>query len=272
MRLSAVPIRYLWYILCGGIGAGMGISVNTLVASRLSPPTPGSSEDQHALEQLAQGWDKLDAIVSLRSKGYNLHSDTSLSGSGPGKGGWLELDLRRHIAEDTNVAEKPTRTLTEDTLTGIRGLGIQRAFWNSETREIVAVVWIGTMLSGWPGIAHGGVIATIFEDVMSRMMAGPHGSVDSVSTPSSMSVDYLRPTFSGNTFILRASFSKPALSEEARPREPEPKSWLPSWKDFTKKPSGASTVEINGTLEDLDGKVKVRAKCAWPASAVVNRG
>jgi len=62
-------------------------------------------------------------------------------------------------------------------LAGSQGLGIQRAFWNAETREMVAVVWIGGALSGWPSLAHGGAIATIFEDVMSRMVAGPDVSM-----------------------------------------------------------------------------------------------
>jgi acyl-coenzyme A thioesterase PaaI-like protein len=39
------------------------------------------------------------------------------------------------------------------------------------------VVWIGGGLSGWPGVAHGGAIATIFEETMARMIRGPSGAV-----------------------------------------------------------------------------------------------
>lgn len=50
--------------------------------------------------------------------------------------------------------------------------------------------------------------------------------------------------------------------------EPKPaKSWLPSWKDLTKKeqPTDAKkTVEIIGTLESVDGELCVRAKGTFP--------
>jgi hypothetical protein len=62
-------------------------------------------------------------------------------------------------------------------MSGTRGLGVQRAFWNPETKELVAVVWIGGGLAGWPGVAHGGAIATIFEEAMARMVKGPVGTV-----------------------------------------------------------------------------------------------
>ena len=60
---------------------------------------------------------------------------------------------------------------------GSRALGVQRAFWNVDTNELVAAVWIGTALSGWPTLAHGGAVATIFEDCMSRMIAGPDAPI-----------------------------------------------------------------------------------------------
>lgn len=62
-------------------------------------------------------------------------------------------------------------------MSGTRGLGVQRAFWNAETREMVAVVWIGGGLAGWPGVAHGGAIATVMEEVMARMVRGPEGAI-----------------------------------------------------------------------------------------------
>ncbi|KAH7116857.1 hypothetical protein B0J11DRAFT_102663 [Dendryphion nanum] len=273
IRKSAVPLRYVWYICTIGGGVVTGLFANALVASRFNPPIAGSQEDEIALEELARVWDSLDVVKSLRAQGYHLHADTPLDATSKGQRGWMELDIRKNIVESRTVGESNNaiQKLTQETLTGYRGLGIQRAFWNSETRELVAVVWIGPMLSGWPGVAHGGAIATMFQDAMSRMIAGPNVPIDTIPSPSSISVDYLRPTMSSNTFILRASFTKPDQSQNEPPPEPMPKSWLPSWKDFTKKKTSSlleSTIEINGTLEDLDGKVKVRAKGAWPASAV----
>jgi hypothetical protein len=42
---------------------------------------------------------------------------------------------------------------------------------------MVAVIWIGGGLAGWPGVAHGGAIATIFEETMARMVRGPNGNI-----------------------------------------------------------------------------------------------
>jgi hypothetical protein len=87
-----------------------------------------------------------------------------------------------------------------------------------------------------------------------------------------MSVTYAKPTNSTNFYILRASFSKPNLPQAAPPPDPEPapaKSWLPSWKDMTKKQSAIineQSVEIIGTLEDIDGSLCVRAKGTFPVS------
>ena len=85
--------------------------------------------------------------------------------------------MKKNIAESKEDWGSKTRTLTGESLAGSRGLGVQRAFWNAETKELVAVVWIGGALSGWPGLAHGGAIATIFEDCMSRMIVGPDVSI-----------------------------------------------------------------------------------------------
>ena len=85
-----------------------------------------------------------------------------------------------------------------------------------------------------------------------------------------MSVTYAKPTYSTNFYILRANYSKPNLPQTAPPQDPDPapaKSWLPSWKDLTKKeqPTEADkSVEIIGTLESLDGELTVRAKGTFP--------
>jgi hypothetical protein len=118
----------------------------------------------------------------MRSQGYHLHDDTPLStteqqGSTEAHKGWIELDVKKNIAESKEDWGSTTRTLTGESLAGSKGLGVQRAFWNAETKELVAVVWIGRALSGWPGLAHGGAVATIFQDCMSRMIAGPDVSI-----------------------------------------------------------------------------------------------
>jgi hypothetical protein len=179
---SRIRWSYLWYasILALGITTGLGARH---FAAPLGLPEPGSREDEIILDSLRRDIDALEIVQSLRSQSYNLHTDTALrSGPGltsspPGSSrkisaykGWLELDL------DLGRENAGKRGIL-GVMSGTRGLGVQRAFWNAETREMVAVVWIGGGLAGWPGVAHGGAIATVMEEVMARMIRGPDGIV-----------------------------------------------------------------------------------------------
>ncbi|KAF2787214.1 hypothetical protein K505DRAFT_258206 [Melanomma pulvis-pyrius CBS 109.77] len=264
-------LTYLWYGVVLATGASAGYAVRNFAAPP-SLPTPGSREDQLALGALKKDMDKLDIVTFMRSQCAPPTSDTPLDESEEEKRAWVELDIKRNIAETEATEDngKVTRIATEQTLAGSQGLGIQRAFWNSETRELVAVVWIGGALSGWPTLAHGGAVATIFEDAMVRMVAGPDVSPNSIPGPSSMSVIYAQPTHVLNFYILRANFTKPRIAPAAPLPDPQPtKSWLPFWKDLTKKTpyTGAQpSVEIIGTLESVKGDLCVRAKGVFPIS------
>ncbi|KAF2465931.1 uncharacterized protein BDR25DRAFT_238390 [Lindgomyces ingoldianus] len=251
-------VSYFWYGLCLAFGASAGYAVSSFAAP--SPlPVPGSREDQLALEALALDIDSLEIVKALRAEGYHLHADTPLNEIGKGHRGWMELDVKRNMTEAALDKERPSRTLTMESMAGAQGLGVQRVFWNSETRELVAVVWMGAALSGWPGLAHGGAIAIVFKDAMLRLVAGPNVPVDSIPPPSFMSVTYARPTPILNYYILRASFSTPDIPQQA----PAPKP-TPVGKSTTSGPAPA--VEVSATLETLEGKVCVRAKGTFPRS------
>lgn len=169
-------LNYIWYGLCLASGFGIGHVVRNF-ACPIVLPIPGTREDELALEALAAVVDALPIVKQMRAQGYHLHSDTPLDSTGKGRGGWMEIEIRENIAEIAEDKDKTTRTITKHSLAGSKGFGVQRAFWNSETRELVAVVWFGGGMSGWPSIAHGGAIATMFQDAMARMIAGPNVSI-----------------------------------------------------------------------------------------------
>lgn len=282
-------LSYIWYGLVLLAGSSLGFTVRNFAAP-YPLPLPGTREDELALQALTADIEKLDIVKTMRAQGYHLHSDSPVSALGDGgHKGWVELDFQTNLTESKEDWGKKTRTLTAESMAGFKGLGVQRAFWNTETKELVAVVWIGGALSGWPGMAHGGAIATLCEDCMSRMVAGPNASIgaplhlfyfvrcqfltdvaDSIEPPTSVSVTYAKPTMAANFYVLRASFTKPWLPQTAPPPDPDPapaKSWLPSRKDFTKKAPPAEprkTVEIIATLEDLNGMLCVRTKGTFP--------
>lgn len=52
---------------------------------------------------------------------------------------------------------------------GARGLrGYQRIFHHPSSGQFISVVWLGGALSGWPGVVHGGLIATVLDESLGR--------------------------------------------------------------------------------------------------------
>ena len=210
--LSFRPL--IWSTIFAALGLTGGYLVRTIVSPEPFPE-PGNPADFARLEQLARDVDGLDIVKRLRGDGYYLHSDTPLKDSAEGKVGWRELDVKTVISDvgvqksavrsgdappknvdEEDISKQVTRTLTQQTMAGTRGLGVQRAFWNAATRELIAVIWFGGALSGWPGLAHGGAIATVFDEGFSRIVAGPetslgmHNSVSLVFTSGKRPKDY----------------------------------------------------------------------------------
>lgn len=235
------------------------------IAAPLGLPIPGSQEDKLILESLGQDVDRLEIVQTLRKQSFNLHADTPISPAGSGEKfkvkGWVEVDFDFAKGE-----EAEGRKGILGALSGTRGLDVQRAFWNAETKEMVAVVWMGGGLAGWPGVAHGGAIATVFEETMARMVRGPSGTVEPIHRPTSLSITYAKPTYSLDFYVLRASFSQPDLPQTEPLPEPESeptKSWL-GWlspkKDLTKQIDSKGFTEIVGTLESMKGELCVKVK------------
>lgn len=187
--------RSLFIFIWGTTFICVGLAAGHIGRSFVAPPPfpeSGSQEDRIRLEVLRHDIDSLDVIKSMRAEGYHLHSDTALNESSKGRYGWRELDFpvlfsdpsaSKHKNEPHTLGDglksggEVTRTLTQKTMAGSGGLGIQRAFWNPVTRELIAVVYFGGRLSGWPGLVHGGAIATVFEDGFSRVVAGPDTAI-----------------------------------------------------------------------------------------------
>lgn len=143
-------------------GALLGTALTAIIRP---PPFPqaGSDADAKLLGQLANEIDNLPIVKSLRrgksAAGGNgqesLHKDTTIfdedgESYGPDEE-WIEL----------TVSYDRSNTMLNGML-GFGRMGIQRAFWQPATKEIVMIIWYGGALTGWPGIAHGGCTATFF--------------------------------------------------------------------------------------------------------------
>jgi hypothetical protein len=169
---ATISLRtYIYATLFLSLGLGTGY-VGTAIVRPPPFPDVGSEADIKHLSKLAADIDKLPIVESLRSsaakrdklytipegdiKSVKIGDETaSLGGEDEG---WIEVPVEY---EESN-------TLVNDSMSGTRGLGVQRAFWSPTSKELVTIIWFGGGLSGWPGITHGGAIATVFTESMRR--------------------------------------------------------------------------------------------------------
>ena len=82
---------------------------------------------------------------------------------------------------------------------GSRGLGVHRVFWNTAERRAITVLFFGGALAGWPGVTHGGAIATVLQEGLELVGEGD---------AQMMQVRYLKPTLVRRWYVLRAELDE----------------------------------------------------------------
>jgi len=128
--------------------------------------------------------------------------------------------------------ERPHR-ITTGPLGGARGLGgFQRVFYNEESGECISVVWFGGAVAGWPGVVHGGVIATILDESLGRCAIKQFPAKTGVTA--NLELSYLKPCITNTFYVVRTAPQKEGSTHT--------KGW------------------VTGRLETLDGRVCVEAK------------
>jgi hypothetical protein len=248
--------------------------LGTFVFHSIAPPAmpePGSREDEILMADLNRSIDDEFKVKVLRGKCLGVSKQ--LRGA---QGGWVEIVPRPAETGSPDAAEKKG-LLTS--LEGAKGLGVERVFWERGEHMLVAVVWFGGSLSGWPGVTHGGVIATelaekfaLVESLASTPAAvsaaaipqrlpgtGSHAqmafSADPLEEPAQLSLSYIKPTYANGFYVVRISPSAPI--------EEDPKHIVPS------EPFGGH--EYEATIETMDARVCVKAKAKFAPSTKLQR-
>ncbi|KAF4551629.1 Hypothetical protein D9617_12g035170 [Elsinoe fawcettii] len=150
--------------------------------------------------------------------------------------------------------------MVREALAGSRGLAVERAFWNKKETELVAVVYLGKGLCGWPNTVHGGFIATLMGERLgmaaellrtealpnSKQREGGKGEGEEADWRdlSELEIQYKKPTYAGQFYVVRAI---PRMTEDGK------------------------GIDIEGVLETLEGKVtvQVHGKAAVVESAPI---
>lgn len=169
----------------------------------------------------------------------------------------LEWSTFHHEAyEGVPPAARPQR-ITSGPLAGSRGVGAyQHVFHNPSTGEVVAVVYLGAGTIGWPGVVHGGAIATLLDEHSARaalrdLAAGGGGGL----LTANLDIAYKRPTLASDFYVLRAR----AVPEEALAPEERGKRGRKVW--------------VDASVETVDGKtcVECRSLFVSPKSVSLRR-
>ena len=236
------------------------------------PPLPdtGTREDGILMADLNERIDNEFKVKVLRGKCLGVAKQ--LKGD---EGGWfevvplpIELSEKKGAAEDGLLAN----------MQGAGGMGVERLFWDRGEGKLVAVIWFGGSLCGWPGVTHGGAIATAMAEKLSLAAAladkqsadtlaaatpqrlpgtGNHAKMLAPATtpdePAQLSIGYVKPTYANQFYVVRV---KPAM-----PREGE--------SELTPEPYGGA--EYEATLETQDGKVCVKARASFAPSTAKQR-
>ncbi|SCU80556.1 LANO_0B00518g1_1 [Lachancea nothofagi CBS 11611] len=97
---------------------------------------------------------------------------------------------------------KKNNTLIDKTLQVPGGITIPpRFFYNPKTKETVGIYHLGMKLTGYPFLVHGGVLATVMEDLMRESVMFAQGAKSEKTQD--LTLNYKFPTFANQFVVVR---------------------------------------------------------------------
>ena len=224
------PRRSLYRpLIYGAIFVLLGLTTGNIVRLYLAPPLPipGTPADTAALERLHLNAGELPIVKELRSH--------------PGE--WLEIK-----PHDTMADNERTSHLIVGSLAGAQALAVQLVFWNEKEQRSISVVYFGAALTGWPGVTHGGCLATVMLESLARVASG-NASIkdnDADGLVKTMELQYRAPTLAKAFYVIRAEVD-----------------------ESVGRKSGDEMTVLKATLESADRGVvcvEATARCKAPVS------
>ncbi|OMP84753.1 hypothetical protein BK809_0001856 [Diplodia seriata] len=152
----------------GPIGGGDAVGAEWVEVEPWGVGMPASSSSPLSPSLLATAAEVLGGGRSRRDSGVVLLVEEERDGKLKGGGGWFGgwgasgKEQRPAVAVPQTTMMPDEKHMVAQTLAAMKGFGPARRWVNRATRESVTVFWVGGGLTGWPGVAHGGALATAF--------------------------------------------------------------------------------------------------------------
>ncbi|KAH0843098.1 hypothetical protein FOPE_08287 [Fonsecaea pedrosoi] len=129
--------------------------------------------------------------------------------------------------------ELRSHNLTAGTLAGPGMIVVPPYYFNEKGgKSMVQIFYVGTDVSGHPGIVHGGFLATMLDEGLARC-AFP-AMQNKVGVTANLNINYLKPTMAGQFLVLRAKTTK----VEGR------KAWAEGWIESLEVAEGEEPVKL----------------------------
>ncbi|KAI1187341.1 hypothetical protein F5B17DRAFT_400306 [Nemania serpens] len=220
----------------------IGTVTGTFARITIAPPplpAPGSDKDLYLQEKIRERGAALPLV-------QQLSTDPA----------WTSWDAYAGVAATADAAHPrglsaAQSRITSGPMAGSSGLAFQRIFHNASNGEVVTVVYFGPALAGWPGVVHGGALATLLDESMGRCALLKFPSRTGVTA--NLELQYRAPTLTNAFYVIR---STPLASEDDDH----------VGKDGVRKSD--RKLWVRATLETEKGKVAVEATALF----VVPRG
>ncbi|KAK8122517.1 hypothetical protein PG984_011187 [Apiospora sp. TS-2023a] len=216
--------------------ACLGATVGSLFRLSISPPplpAQGTPEDLYITSSIHERAAKLPLVQALSAD--------------PAWQSWEAYDDRG----PTN-SEKRKGSITAGALSGSKGLAYQRVFWNPATGELVNVVYFGGGTAGWPGVVHGGALATVLDESLGRCAILRFPSRTGVTAR--LELNYKKPTVTNAFYTVR---TRPVVEEgEVTNKDGSRKSDRKLW--------------VHGHIEAENGRVLVEARALFVVPKGIN--
>lgn len=115
---------------------------------------------------------------------------------------------------------------------GSAGIAIQRVFWLEDEARAISVVWFGRCLAGWPGVVHGGALATVLDESLGRVAL--RSLPGKIGVTANLNLNYRSQTLTDDYYVIRVELVAGEMTDRK--------------------------AKVRGTLETLNGEVCVQAE------------